>query len=151
MSSVHQRAKEVFIAALDLSPAERQAFIAGACGDDAELRREAESLLEFHEEEAFDEDITHAGAPTLDDLQLGPGHVIADRYRLTRRIGRGGMGDVWEATDLVLLTPVALKFIGSADRAARHRIANEVRLARQITHPAVCRVFDVGETDRGLF
>ena len=55
------------------------------------------------------------------------------------------MGEVWRADDLVLGTPVALKLIYSADPEARKRILNEVRLARQITHPAICRVFDVGE------
>ena len=55
------------------------------------------------------------------------------------------MGDVWRADDLVLGTAVALKLIDSTGFEARERILNEVRLARQITHPAVCRVFDVGE------
>ncbi len=68
------------------------------------------------------------------------------------RIGQGGMGDVWRADDLVLDTAVALKMIHRRrPRKARERILNEVRLARQITHPAVCRVFDVGEADGGVF
>ena len=67
------------------------------------------------------------------------------------RIGRGGMGDVWRADDLVLETAVALKLIESDSPAARERILNEVRLARQITHPAVCRVFDVGEAEGVIF
>lgn len=66
-------------------------------------------------------------------------------------IGRGGMGEVWRADDLVLDTPIALKFVNSADDAERARILKEVRLARQITHPAVCRVFDVGEGDGTIF
>jgi tetratricopeptide (TPR) repeat protein len=56
------------------------------------------------------------------------------------------MGDVWRADDLVLKTPVALKLLHSSAPADRERILNEVRVARQITHPAVCRVFDVGES-----
>src|SRR6185369_7719594 len=71
------------------------------------------------------------------------------RYRMVTRLGRGGMGDVWRADDLILETPVALKLITSTGPAARAQILNEVRLARQITHPAVCRVFDVGE-DSGI-
>ena len=67
------------------------------------------------------------------------------------RIGRGGMGDVWRADDLVLGTPVALKLIHSAGTEARRQIIHEVRLARQITHPAVCRVFDVGEDQGRVF
>jgi serine/threonine-protein kinase len=80
-----------------------------------------------------------------------PGEVFADRYRMIERIGSGGMGDVWRADDLVLDTPVALKVIEAASPAAREQIFNEVRLARQITHPAVCRVFDVGEADGMIF
>jgi tetratricopeptide (TPR) repeat protein/predicted Ser/Thr protein kinase len=73
------------------------------------------------------------------------GDVFAGRYRMIARIGRGGMGDVWRADDLVLEAPVALKIIHSTGPDGRARILNEVRLARQVTHPAVCRVFDVGE------
>ena len=61
------------------------------------------------------------------------------------------MGEVWRADDLILDTPVALKVIFSTDREGRARILNEVRLARQITHPAVCRVFDVGESAGEIF
>src|SRR4249920_2196105 len=67
------------------------------------------------------------------------------------RIGRGGMGDVWRADDLILETPVALKLMRSANASDRSRILHEVRLARQITHPAVCRVFDVGEAGETIF
>jgi len=61
------------------------------------------------------------------------------------------MGEVWQADDLVLLTPVALKLIHSRSDEAREAIINEARLARQITHPAVCRVFDVGEAEGEIF
>src|SRR5205085_9326965 len=81
---------------------------------------------------------------------VAAGDIFARRYLMVSRIGRGGMGDVWRADDLVLQTPVALKLIDARTPQARQRVLNEVRLARQITHPAVCRVFDVGETDDGL-
>jgi serine/threonine-protein kinase len=67
------------------------------------------------------------------------------------RIGHGGMGEVWHADDLVLQTPVALKLISSTSEQGRERILNEVRLARQITHPAVCRVFDIAQTEGRVF
>ena len=139
MLSLHQRAKDVFLAALDRPAEERRAFLAEMCGDDAALRREAESLLAFHEEEGASEEPT-----------FNAGDVFAGRYRMIARIGRGGMGDVWRADDLVLNTPVALKLLYSTAPAGRSRILNEVRLARQITHPAVCRVFDVGEAPGGI-
>jgi len=82
---------------------------------------------------------------------FAPGFVLAERYRMVTCIGRGGMGEVWRADDLVLNTPIALKLVNSASDAERDRILKEVRLARQITHPAVCRVFDVGEAAGKIF
>ena len=65
---------------------------------------------------------------------------------------RGGpWGEVWRADDLVLQGPVALKVLHPSATDAQARILEEVRLARQITHPAVCRVFDVGESDGRVF
>ena len=61
------------------------------------------------------------------------------------------MGDVWRADDLMLETPVALKLIRSTSQAGRERLLQEVRLARRVTHPAVVRVFDVGEADDEVF
>jgi tetratricopeptide (TPR) repeat protein len=66
-------------------------------------------------------------------------------------LGHSHSGDVWQADDLVLQTPVALKIFRSDTPADRERILAEVRLARQITHPAVRRVFDVTEVDGRAF
>jgi len=148
MSSLHARAKELFLAALSRPADDRDAFLATACGDDIALRQEVESLLRFHDEEDVDDD--PAPSPPAQEA-FAAGDVFAGRYRMITRIGRGGMGDVWQADDLVLETPVALKLIRSASPAARARIRNEVRLARQITHPAVCRVFDVGDAGDEVF
>ena len=93
---------------------------------------------------------TPSRAPT-DAARYLPGHVLAGRYRMIARLGKGGMGEVWRADDLVLETQVALKLIYSADPEARKVILDEVRLARQITHPAICRVFDVGEGPGEVF
>jgi serine/threonine-protein kinase len=65
-------------------------------------------------------------------------------------LGRGGMGDVYRADDLELEHPVALKFLPEAfahDRDALARLRREVRTARQVSHPNVCRVFDIGEAE----
>src|SRR5437868_5312202 len=82
---------------------------------------------------------------------FGTGSIVAGRYRVEVQLGRGGMGEVWRAQDLVLKTPVALKRLFAGGPDARLRLLHEVRLARQITHPAVCRVFDVGESDGDVF
>ncbi len=146
MSSLHERAGEVFLAALSRPAAERDAFLVAACRGDEELLREVGSLLTFHEAEgAADFD------PFAERADFSAGDVFAGRYRMIARIGRGGMGDVWRADDLILEASVALKLMHSASPADRSRILREVRLARQITHPAVCRVFDVGEAGETIF
>ncbi len=147
MSASPRRAKDIFLEALDRPAGERAAFLAEVCGDNAELRREVESLLGFHEAANAEP----AGEAPTPQVVFAPGQVFAGRYRMVERIGTGGMGDVWRADDLVLDTAVALKVIESASPAARERIFTEVRLARQITHPAVCRVFDVGESEGVIF
>ena len=82
--------------------------------------------------------------------RFAPGTVLLDRYRIVGPIGRGGMGEVFRADDLTLEQPVALKFLPRAlenDPERLERLYSEVRLARQVSHPAVCRVWDVGEAD----
>ena len=79
-----------------------------------------------------------------------PGTVLAGRYRIIGLLGRGGMGEVYRADDLKLGAPVALKFLPRAladDPVRREHLLAEVRIARQIAHPNVCRVFDIGEAD----
>ncbi len=74
------------------------------------------------------------------------GEVLCGRFRVARLIGRGGMGDVYEADDLELGVTVALKTIRhdiSDDPATLRRFKREVTLARHVTHPNVCRVFDL--------
>jgi len=83
-----------------------------------------------------------------------PGQIISERYRVVALAGRGGMGEVYRAEDLTLGQVVALKFLPEAlsqDAAALARFHAEVRTARQVSHPNVCRVFDIGDADGTLF
>ncbi len=155
MSSIHVRAKELFLDALDRPPSERGRFVIEQCGEDAALLAEVQSLLAFHEDDLQSAD-PDADASTPAELppaarEWSAGDVLAGRYRMVARIGRGGMGDVWRADDLVVKTPVALKLIHAVGADGRRPIIHEVRLARQITHPAVCRVFDVGDDQGQVF
>lgn len=89
-----------------------------------------------------------SSAPSADEERFLPGALVAGRYRIVALIGRGGMGEVYRATDLKLRQPVALKFLPpalAADRVLLERFLNEVRIARQVSHPNVCRVYDIGE------
>ena len=80
--------------------------------------------------------------------------MLDGRYRIIGLLGRGGMGEVYRADDLRLGQPVALKFLPDALRDDPVRLAqfhNEVRTARQVSHPNVCRVYDIGEVDGLLY
>ncbi len=86
--------------------------------------------------------------------RFAPGAILAGRYRIVGLLGRGGMGEVYRADDLKLEQTVALKFLPAAletDAVRSERFFNEVRIARQVTHPAVCRVHDVGEAEGSHF
>src|SRR5437764_7841521 len=83
-----------------------------------------------------------------------PGAIIAGRYRLVALLGKGGMGEVYRADDLTLDQPVALKFLpeGVAGNDARlAQLHNELRVARQVSHKNVCRLYDLGDADGRRF
>jgi len=87
---------------------------------------------------------------TPDEGRFPPGTLLGQRYRISNRLGKGGMGEVYKAADLLLGQTVALKFLPEsllADEGMLQRFRSEVRLARQVSHPNVCRVFDLGEAD----
>ena len=143
-----QRIKELFDAALEREPGERAALLDRTCGADPALRAEIESLLLAY---------AHAGAfsrgvpdvPVLVELHeqenIGP-------YCLIRRIGEGGMGEVWlaEQTDPIQ-RQVALKLIraGLFDDSLLHRFQSERQSLAVMEHPAIARVFDAGLTTAG--
>jgi predicted Ser/Thr protein kinase len=83
-----------------------------------------------------------------------PGRLLAGRYRIIALLGKGGMGEVYRADDLTLGQPVALKFLpddAARDQNLLERFKNEVRIARRVSHPNVCRVYDVGEVEGHVF
>ena len=81
---------------------------------------------------------------------LAPGRVLGDRYRIRSFLGRGGMGEVWRGYDLKLRVDVALKTV-RGDRPSGRRplepLRREVRMAREVSSPNVCRVFDLVEVE----
>ncbi len=93
---------------------------------------------------------SHLSTSVPEEGRFVAGTLVAGRYRIISLLGRGGMGEVYRATDLTLAQPVALKFLpdsGPESRRMLERFHNEVRVARQVSHPNVCRVYDVGEAD----
>jgi len=85
---------------------------------------------------------------------FGPGDHLAGRYRIVLQVGKGGMGEVYRAYDLELGQPVALKFLPfdlRSDERRLERFRREVSMARQVAHPNVCRVYDIGQVDGRYF
>ena len=96
--------------------------------------------------------LTSSGS--IDHGRFAPGAIIDGRYRIIGLLGKGGMGEVFRADDLRLGQPVALKFLPEAlarDAARLAQFHNEVRTARQVSHPNICRVYDIGEIDGHLY
>jgi serine/threonine-protein kinase len=170
----HQHIKRLFLAAVELAPQEAHLFLDSACGEDQELRREVQSLLDHHRNETLLEAASSqetGGAQTSsrvatlqetlpfklaeDAVSTRPaGTMIASRYRLVALVGRGGMGVVYRAEDVELGQTVALKFINPLLRQqpkAVDFLRREVRIARQITHPNVVRIFDIAISDVEVF
>ena len=162
-------AKDIFLRAIECNSAdERALLIAEACSGDDALERRVKALLAAHddpdsylERPAARFDVTATTDGTGRDSGLSdsssshhgrflPGTKVAGRYRIVSMLGRGGIGEVYRADDLRLGQTVALKFLPlefAKDAKRLEYFHNEVRLARQISHPNVCRVYDIGEVD----
>jgi serine/threonine protein kinase/tetratricopeptide (TPR) repeat protein len=151
--------KALFEAALEQDPARRSAFLKERC-DDASVHAEVERLLAEHQEAG-----AFLSSPILDDLapsdfkeskRLAEGELLAGRFRIIRFIAAGGMGQVYEAEDQELRERVAIKIIRPeilAQPNAVARFKREVNLSRKVTHPNVCRIFDLfrHQSDGGAF
>jgi len=90
----------------------------------------------------------------LSEGRFLPGRLVAGRYRIIALLGKGGMGEVYRADDLTLGQAVAMKFLpdeAARDESLLERFRNEVRMARRVSHPNVCRVYDVGEVEGQTF
>jgi len=140
-----ERIKSVFLRAAELAGPQREAVIAAECAGDPEMRKRVEELLAGHDETGSMEVLPHAPA-------LAPGRLLSGRFRIVRLLGKGGMGEVYEAADEELRGRVALKTILPGlieNEQVLARFRREVQLARQVTHGNVCRIFDVGRDRAG--
>ncbi|HUJ63029.1 MAG TPA: protein kinase [Kofleriaceae bacterium] len=92
------------------------------------------------------------GAPALPGEDLPPGLQL-EHFRIERKLGAGGMGEVYLATDLALDRPVAIKLLppGAATGAARERLIREARAQARVQHPNVAHIYYIGEDGGRLF
>ena len=147
--------KQIFMDAIELSIRERGAYVAKVCGEDERLRRRVDALLEAHgEASAVLGEPTPGGVPARapeDFLDLEPGDVVRD-YRLEKRIGVGGFGEVWLAEqERPLRRMVALKVlkIGMDSKEVVARFEAERQALAMMDHPGIAKVHDAGTTARG--
>jgi hypothetical protein len=94
-----------------------------------------------------------AVVPPARDRALTPGTLVAERYRIEARVGRGGMGEVYRAEDLKLGQTVALKRLAPRLRSREtvDLLYREIRNGRQLSHPNLCRIYDLVETRTDCF
>lgn len=164
MSTQGDPAEEIFAAALSLVPKERILFLDRECEGAPELRHAVEKLLAAGDEMGSFLEKTHFAAAQMEvpenatasfaavssgldsDGAFQIDKVIFNRFKILRFIARGGMGEVWEAWDSQLQERVALKTIRAdmaRDPEALERFRREVRQARAISHPNICRIHEL--------
>ena len=152
----------IFKSALALEPDQRNAYVADQCGADESLRREVEKLIESHHN-ADQEDFIQAPAvaevasllaseddgPEVDKDVLEPGQLLS-HYRILKKLGEGGMGEVYLAQDIKLDRTVALKILPAdvaSDKRRMQRFKQEARLASSLNQPNILTIFEFGDTD----
>jgi non-specific serine/threonine protein kinase len=153
-------ARRVFEAALDCTESERKAFVEEACAGAPEVQREVEALLEAYERtgtflgprvvEAQFVDTIVRDWPADERDELPEGTVLDRKYRIEARIGRGGMGTVYRATQLLLHRPVALKLMRSdvvSKARARERFEREALAIARLKHASIVTIHDFGIDD----
>ncbi|MGC2172659.1 MAG: serine/threonine-protein kinase [Candidatus Sulfotelmatobacter sp.] len=150
-----ERVKDLLHQAMQLEPGQRARFLDEACSSDVTLRAEVESLLvaEADVRSSFLESPPlGADSPGGEDSTLKPGQIFAQRFQLIRKLGEGGMGQVWLADQTSpVRRQVALKLIkaGMYDEAVVQRFQSERQSLAIMDHPAIAKVFDAGTTSQG--
>ena len=143
-----EKAKEILYQASLRPPAEQSAFIEASCSGEPILVAELSSLIG---REGLSETPLEPLSETVEVDPLEPDAILAERYRVLSRIGEGAMAEIYRVRDLRLDTDVALKRLRITSPVHRQMLVEEVRLARRLSHPGICRVFDLGEADGILY
>jgi eukaryotic-like serine/threonine-protein kinase len=156
-----QQMKELLVQALELPSEKRRAFLDQACGADHALRREIDALLSEEKVIASNFLQSRPGLGGFGNLVentgdaagvLCAGQVFADRFLLIRKLGEGGMGQIWLAEQTSpVRRPAALKLIraGMYDESVVKRFQSERQSLAIMDHPTIAKVFEAGATPQG--
>ena len=148
-----RRLKELFGEAVELQPAEREALLQSACGENAALRRKIDRMLAAHDLAGdFLAQPTLATAETiLEASEPAPLPERIGRYRVKRVIAAGGMGVVYEAVQERPHRTVALKVMrpGVASQSSQRRFEYESQILARLRHPNIAQVYEAGTHDDG--
>src|SRR5262245_57927842 len=143
---------QIYDAAVDVEEKNRASFLEEACGEDAELRQEVESLLAYDKQaqQFIDRPALQLAAeklsnelPSLIGRKLGP-------YQIQVALGAGGMGEVYKAKDTRLNRTVAIKVLPrllSERTDLRQRLEREARAIAGLNHPNICALHDIGREE----
>jgi eukaryotic-like serine/threonine-protein kinase len=154
-----QKVEELLHQAMALAPEQRAEFLDAACGSDADLRTELNSLLLAGEH--LSDGFLNSPLRGVLEREIGAiesagalavGQIFAQRYELIRKLGEGGMGQVWLAEQVApVRRQVAVKLIkaGMYDEAVVQRFQSERQSLAIMDHPAIAKVFDAGTTPQG--
>ena len=147
-----RRVKEVFGEALLAEPGARSTLLAGACRDDYELRTTVDGLLAAHAgaAEFMEQSPVRALAVTVASQGRLTGRTRGS-YQLGPRIGAGGTGEVYEATDTRTGRAVAIKVLTDEAVDAARRLTREARHAAELAHPNICEIHEVVNDEEGAF